>query len=258
MFNAGSTSEAAVQFVERRLHLRPLLGDALTVLYRATTISKEDRSMPALSKRELVQTALGSLVLASCGKGIAQGEAGRGAVRAGLYNCEGCEAVFERNAASLNADVDIARGEEGEAMILEGIVRMPDGQTPAPGVIIYLHQTNVDGLYANGTNENEWSRRHGHLRGWAVTGADGRYRFRTIKPAPYPDMTMPAHIHLMIGEPGKRPYYIDDVVFDGEFKVDAKYRAAQEFRGGGGIVKLSRDGDGRWLAVRDIILERHP
>lgn len=178
--------------------------------------------------------------------------------RADLYSCEGCEPTFERNAATLASDVDIARGEPGEPLILEGVVRKTDGRTPAPGVIVYLHQTNAQGLYANGTNDNEWSRRHGRLRGWAVTDSAGRYRFRTIKPAPYPDMTMPAHIHLMIGEPGRRPYYIDDVVFDGEFKVDADYRARQELRGGSGIVKLSRDAQGRWLAVRDIVLERHP
>lgn len=178
--------------------------------------------------------------------------------RADLYNCEGCEAVFERDAKTLASDVDIARGERGEPLVLEGVVRQADGRTPAPGVIIYLHQTNAEGLYANGGNEDVWSRRHGRLRGWAVSDAVGRYRFRTIKPAPYPDMTMPAHIHLMIGEPGRRPYYIDDVVFDGEFKVDSDYRQRQEFRGGGGIVKLSKDAQGRWIATRDIILERHP
>lgn len=178
--------------------------------------------------------------------------------RADLYNCEGCEAVFERDAKALSSEVDIARGEGGEAMILEGVVRQPDGKTPASGVIIYLHQTNADGLYANGGNEGLWSRRHGRLRGWAVTDVQGRYRFRTIKPAPYPDMTMPAHIHLMIGEAGRRPYYIDDVVFEGEHKVDDAYRRRQEFRGGGGIAKLSRDAQGRWVARRDIILERHP
>lgn len=182
---------------------------------------------------------------------------GRTGARSDLYQCEGCEPTFQHPAASLGSDVDIARGERGEPLVLEGVVRQADGVTPAPGIIVYLHQTNADGLYANGSGD-EWGRRHGRLRGWAVTDASGRYRFRTIKPAPYADMTMPAHIHLMIGEPGRRPYYVDDVVFDGEYKVDAAYRANQELRGGSGIVRLSRDADGRLLAVRDIILERHP
>jgi protocatechuate 3,4-dioxygenase beta subunit len=96
------------------------------------------------------------------------------------------------------------------------------------------------------------------LRGWVKTGADGTYTFDTIKPGIYPDRTMPAHVHLMIKEPGRRPYYIDDVVFDGEFGVDARYRARQELRGGSGIVSLVRRRDGVLIARRDIILEQHP
>jgi protocatechuate 3,4-dioxygenase beta subunit len=179
--------------------------------------------------------------------------------RADLYACEGCEAVFERPAESLSWSAQVARpNEPGERLVATGTVYAADGKSPQPGVIIYLHQTNAEGLYANGTNESEWSRRNGRLRAWVRTGADGRYRFETIKPAPYPDRTMPAHLHLIVREPGKRPYYVDDIVFDGEFMVDARYRAQQELRGGSGIVKLGRDSEGRLLAERDIVLERHP
>ena len=89
------------------------------------------------------------------------------------------------------------------------------------------------------------------------TGADGRYAFDSIRPAPYPDDVLPAHVHLTIAEPGRRAYYIDDIVFDGEFGVTPAYRGAQEFRGGSGIVRLTRSND-LWLATRDIMLERHP
>jgi protocatechuate 3,4-dioxygenase beta subunit len=34
------------------------------------------------------------------------------------------------------------------------------------------------------------------LKGWAVTDAQGRFEFRTIRPAPYPGRAIPAHIHL--------------------------------------------------------------
>lgn len=178
--------------------------------------------------------------------------------RPDLYACEGCEAVAERPAPELRSDVDVARGEPGQPLILEGRVFQPDGKTPAPGIVIYLHQTNANGLYANGMAESEWSRRHGRLRSWARTDRRGRYRFRTIKPAPYPDRTMPAHIHLYIGEAGRRPYYVDDVVFEGEFKVDDAYLARQELRGGSGVVRPTCSPDGSCVAVRDIRLEPHP
>lgn len=143
-------------------------------------------------------------------------------------------------------------------MVLRGVVRQADGVAPAAGVVVYAYQANAAGLYANGSDESAQSRRHGRLRGWARTGADGRYRFDTIKPAPYPDRSMPAHVHIMIAEPARQPYYLDQVVFAGEFGVTADYRARQELRGGSGIVALDRLPDGRWLAVRDIRLERHP
>ncbi len=214
--------------------------------------------MTALSRRELMLAGAGVAVLTACSERTAGAKAVQPEARNNLYQCEGCEAVFEHDHSGLSWDVDVARGEPGEPLIAEGVVLQADGKTPAPGVIVYLHQTNAQGLYANGTAENEWSRRHGRLRAWAVTDDKGRYRFRTIKPAPYPDMTMPAHIHLMIGEPGRRPYYVDDIVFAGEFKVDAGYRANQEFRGGSGIVTLTRNDDGVLHAGRDIVLERHP
>ncbi len=150
-----------------------------------------------------------------------------------------------------------AGGEPGERMRIEGVVLGTDARTPATGVIVYAYQTNADGLYANGSPETEWSRRHGRLRGWAKTDSRGRYAFDTIKPAPYPGQTMPAHVHLTIVEPGRRGYYIDDIVFDGEFGVTQSYREKQELRGGSGILTLRRSGDGRWLAIRDIVLERH-
>ena len=196
------------------------------------------------------------LLLSGCNGTAAQ--AG-GSPRADLYACEGCEAVYERPAESLSWSAQVAGPDEpGERLVATGIVYATDGKTPQPGVVIYLHQTNAEGLYANGSDESEWSRRNGRLRAWVRTGADGRYRFETIKPAPYPDRTMAAHLHLILLEPGKRPYYIDDIVFDGEFMIDARYRARQELRGGSGIVTLTRDEAGRLLAVRDIVLERHP
>jgi protocatechuate 3,4-dioxygenase beta subunit len=193
---------------------------------------------------------------------LSSGWIGRSAAapaRPDLYRCEGCEAVGERGREAMTAIADIAGPDElGERLVVEGRVLEIDGVTPAADIVIYAHQANAEGLYANGTDASMWSRRHGRLRGWARTGADGAYRFNTIKPAPYPDMTMPAHIHLMIGEAGRRPYYIDAIVFDGEFGVTAAYRRGQEFRGGSGIVRLARTADGVWRARRDIVLESHP
>ena len=208
--------------------------------------------------RRSVLAALGLASLgAACGARTA-GEPLSGA-RPDLYNCEGCEGAFERDAQTLDWQSTMApAGEPGEPMRIEGRVTQSDGQTPAEGVVVYAYQTNAEGLYANGSAETEWSRRHGRLRAWVKTDADGRYGFDTIKPAPYPNQTMPAHVHLTIAEPGRPAYYIDDIVFDGEFGVTPAYRRNQELRGGSGILQLQRTDEDLWLARRNIVLERHP
>lgn len=179
--------------------------------------------------------------------------------RPDLYQCEGCEGALEADAPSLSWQAQMGPPDEpGEKMTIDGTVFATDGQTPAANVVIYAYQTNSAGLYANGSSETEASRRHGRIRAWAKTGADGHYRFMTIKPAPYPNDTIPAHVHFTILEPGRPPYWIDDIVFGGEFGVTATYRRAMTNKGGNGIVPARRKSDGSWHVTRDIILERHP
>lgn len=181
------------------------------------------------------------------------------AARADLYDCEGCEAALERDAAGLTWSARMAGEDEpGERLLVRGRVLQADGRTPAAGVVLYVHHTNAAGLYAGGTSESVWSQRHGRLRAWVRTGADGRWELHTVKPAPYPGREFPAHIHFIVAEEGRTPYWIDDIVFAGEHGVDDAYRAKMEDRGGSGIVTLGRTPDGTLLAERTILLERHP
>jgi protocatechuate 3,4-dioxygenase beta subunit len=174
-----------------------------------------------------------------------------------VADCEGCEAAWERDPAPLVSHIRLGHEREpGEPFLLRGTIYQADGRTPAAGVVLYLYHTDAAGLYADGTDESEWSRRHGRLRGWLKTGADGRYEVDTILPGQYPGRTDPAHIHMTVLEPGKDPYWIDEVVFAGAPGVDATYASRQQDRGGSGIVPLTRAPDGRWTATRDIVLRR--
>jgi protocatechuate 3,4-dioxygenase beta subunit len=185
-------------------------------------------------------------------------EPGKRKPREDLYGCEGCEGALERPAASLGSHARMApAGEPGERMRIEGVVYQIDGVTPAANVVIYAYQTDAGGTYSRGVPGTEASRRHGLLRGWVKTAKDGRYSFDTIKPGPYPGESMPAHVHFTVLEPERRPYWIDDIVFAGEFGVTESYRRERENRGGNGIVSLARR-DGIWVARRDIVLEPHP
>ncbi len=199
------------------------------------------------------------LSVPACAQAPQQGTNGSGSSsqRADLYRCEGCEAAAEAAASDLDWRVKIAGGDEaGQRLVLSGRVLKPDGNTPAPGVILYLHQTNAEGIYASVPGAFGWAQRHGKLRGWLVTDSLGRYEITTIRPAPYPNRDLPAHVHVFVKEPDRRPYYLDDFVFEGDPSITQKYRSDQELRGGSGIIRLARAADGSWSGHRDIVLER--
>lgn len=199
--------------------------------------------------RRLHLLALGTSVLVAC---ASDGQP----TRPDLFQCEGCEAIHDRSHEGLNWETTIPpAGEAGERMVISGRVFKPNGSI-APNVIVYAYHTNAAGVYpqpavATGT----WSQRHGYLRGWVRTNAQGEYRFITIRPAPYENRSDPAHVHMVVKEPGRREYWIDEIVFTDDALVDARYRARAHNRGGNGIVTPTRDANGTWQARRDITLE---
>ncbi len=82
-------------------------------------------------------------------------------------------------------------------------------------MIIYYWQTDSKGYYANRKGLDARAKRHGYIRGWLKTGSDGRYTLYTIRPAPYPNDSLPAHIHLSVKEPGlPNEYYTDEINFE--------------------------------------------
>ncbi|HEU4562688.1 MAG TPA: hypothetical protein VFS20_32965 [Longimicrobium sp.] len=167
--------------------------------------------------------------------------------------CEGCGA-FEAP-ANLGWDIRIAGPDEpGEPLTVSGVVYRPDGRTPAPGVILYLYHTNERGVYPKRGNETGMARRHGYLRGWLRTDAQGRYRFTTIRPASYPSRAAPQHIHVTVLEPGRPEYWIDDFLFDDDPLLTPGERARLRNLGGSGILRPGRQAGGSWRATRNIVL----
>jgi protocatechuate 3,4-dioxygenase, beta subunit len=171
--------------------------------------------------------------------------------------CDGCELMFEGMPKTLGWRTSIAgAGEAGEPLEMRGVIYRRDGRTPAPDVILYVYHTDAKGYYSPAPGQT-LGRRHGHLRGWMKTGRDGRYEFRTIRPAPYPHQEIPAHIHPVVKEPGKNEYYLDEHVFDDDPRLTPEKRGKLENRGGSGIVKVSRNSEGVWVGRRDIVLGRN-
>src|SRR6478672_3313088 len=155
--------------------------------------------------------------------------------------CEGCEAIYESGISfdSLkSSDTLAAFFEPGTRLHIAGKVFQPDGRTPAAGVIIYFYHTDSKGLYATKGNETGWGQRHGFLRGWLKTDANGEYGFFTIRPASYPNSNNPQHIHMTIKEQDKNEYWIDEIHFMDDPLLTPNVKQHFHDRGGSGLVTL--------------------
>lgn len=160
----------------------------------------EDRSSPENSRRQFIKSisvvavALPAVSLVT----DCQGKTSPVRFAQEQDECEWCGAA-DAPANPSSRIVIPPPGEPGHPLVISGTVYKEDGRTPAEGVTIYAYHTNAAGIYPKRTPDNkrpQW--RHGYLRGWIRTAADGNYEFRTIRPAAYPGRTEPAHIHLTI------------------------------------------------------------
>jgi protocatechuate 3,4-dioxygenase beta subunit len=147
--------------------------------------------------------------------------------------------------------------EPGQKLFVSGVVYRPDGVTPAADVVLYLYQTDQNGLYTPHAGATGWAARHGYIRGWLKTGADGRYGFYTLRPRHYPNSDIPEHIHPTVKEPDKNEYYLDDYNFDDDPLLTPAERAKLPQRGGSGIVALQPGTPGMMTATRDIVLGKN-
>lgn len=142
--------------------------------------------------------------------------------------------------------------DEGEPLIISGTVFQFDGKTAAPNILIYAYHTNAKGFYGRGNGEHP----HGKHHGWMLTDKQGRYEFRTIKPAPYPLRDTPAHIHYTLTGVNFKEYWIDDIWFEGDDLITPEIKKKQLTGRGGfnSILKPEKVADGILCATRDIQL----
>ena len=148
----------------------------------------------------------------------------------------------------------VTDSEPGEPMIIYGTIYLPDRKTPAKGAILSVWHTDTKGYYIEGGGGagEEHPRLHGRMK----TGVDGKYEFRSIRPAPYPSNNTPAHIHAHLSAPDF-PEYPLIYYFEGDNLITDKNRSELNSHRGGtpSIITLTRDSNGVFVGHRDIILE---
>ncbi|MBT2323509.1 catechol 1,2-dioxygenase [Variovorax paradoxus] len=123
---------------------------------------------------------------------------------------------WRANAPLCTAGESIARSKTpGVPLDVRGVVRDTEGR-PLAGAIVDAWQASPVGLYENQDPEQDDM----NLRGRFETDAEGRYHFRTVRPAGYPVPTdgpcgvllraqqrhpnRPAHLHFMVSKPGHK------------------------------------------------------
>lgn len=165
---------------------------------------------------------------------------------------EGMGAIDVPDAVSWRVSL-AGKSDDAMPLIVSGTVYEPDGRRPAPNVLIYFYHTDAAGLYGRGDEH-----RHGRFRGWLLTDERGRYEFRSIRPASYPNSTISAHIHMTVTGKDFREDWIDSILFEGDRFISARERETAGRRGGfNPIVKLEKGADGIFRAERDIQLWRN-
>jgi protocatechuate 3,4-dioxygenase beta subunit len=139
----------------------------------------------------------------------------------------------------------------GEVIVLKGRILGQDGR-PIEGARIEIWQCDVNGRYLH-TRDDHSPPRDKSFQGFGhvVTGPDGAYAFRTIKPVPYPGRT--PHIHVKVfhgGEELTTQFYIDGYpqnAGDGIFQeLSAKQQRA--------VSMAFRDGVNGLETIIDVIL----
>lgn len=142
------------------------------------------------------------------------------------------------------------KSDKDEAMIISGTVFQPDGKTPAPNVLIYFYHTDSEGYYGR-----QGEVRDGHFRGWLLTDTQGRYEFQSIKPAPYPNRTEAAHVHMTLTGRNFKEDSINSILFEGDsFIKEQERNSAGKWGEFNPILKLEKGADGVLRGKRDIRL----
>jgi protocatechuate 3,4-dioxygenase beta subunit len=141
--------------------------------------------------------------------------------------------------ATLTASARIAAHDEpGTPMIIRGTVYADDGKTLVPGAIVFAYHTDRNGLYDKpGSPAHSW-----RIRGWARTGTDGAFEFRTIRPGAYPSNKIPQHVHFTVFTADAR-YHAGELRFADDPLITPGERATSTSEGQfGGVRPVVKEG----------------
>jgi protocatechuate 3,4-dioxygenase, beta subunit len=112
------------------------------------------------------------------------------------------EGPFYPDQALQDADADLLKNgtvdyKNGESAWVSGSVSDLSGK-PVSGAVVEIWQCDAQGVYRHSRSSGSAAMAFQGF-GKVQVGADGQYRFRTIKPAPYPGRTPHIHVKVKLG-----------------------------------------------------------
>lgn len=155
------------------------------------------------------------------------------------------------------------RRAQGIPIVVTGQVTDEDGR-PVRKALIEVWQANKRGKYDHPDDVTQ-APLDPNMKGWGrmLTDADGRYRFRSIKPGAYPNpgydnWMRPPHIHFSIFAAGLMQRLITQLFFPGEElnDIDPILNGVEDLAARASLIarELSQDADGSQVYQFDIVL----
>ena len=146
----------------------------------------------------------------------------------------------------------VSNSEPGQPLLVQGQVFAPDGITPVEDLTVYAYNTDAHGYY--GENQKEYPPR---LYGWMKTDSSGKFELRTIRPGWYPNMHIPAHVHLTVWGAGYPLQWVEELRFKGDPYLTSSTTEEDAQRGEFRTIReVSRSDDGMLRCSLKIRVER--
>ncbi|HEX6179905.1 MAG TPA: hypothetical protein VFZ47_01595 [Chitinophagaceae bacterium] len=132
-----------------------------------------------------------------------------------LHKLTEFRAVIKKHAKNMSVTLVTAK-EPGVQTTVKGKL-LSANKTPVSNTLVYVYQTDHRGWYADDkphVEQNEGDRGHARLFGYLKTNAQGEFELHTIRPASYPNSTLPQHIHFEAFSDNGKSLTITELLFD--------------------------------------------
>jgi protocatechuate 3,4-dioxygenase beta subunit len=168
------------------------------------------------------------------------------------------DAFFEKYKAPEGSSFFISntpKSEKGDRMVVRGVV-MDKDKKPIPNASVYIYHTDAEGRYNNTEPRPGFGGESPRLFAYLRSDAVGRYVYGGVRPAAYPGLTLPAHVHFVVQADGFQPR-VFEIWFEGDPMIKEDHLAAQAKDPDRFLIRAAvRDSNRVWQITNDIVLER--